>query len=122
MLADGITIECSGVDHFYNRVIYSKVKPNKNFVDFVDHLRALIRETGLNIRDNYDFVPHMTIMKVTRPVVRTTGSKTVPSWMYNNFRDMAFGCQRIDRIHLCEMKADKGSDGFYVSPAHIDLC
>nr|KAG5708496.1 hypothetical protein BaRGS_026223 [Batillaria attramentaria] len=51
-------------------VVYAKVKQHQGFMDFVDHVKLLVKEAGLEIRDNHDFVPHMTIMKVTRPVAR----------------------------------------------------
>ena len=117
----GIKVEFSGISHFYNRVIYSKVEHEQRFSEFVDHLRALFREAGLEIRDNYDFVPHMTILKVTRPTARMTGKKTVSPWMYEDFKDMKFGIQSLDGLYLCEMTSERDGTGFYMSPIHIDL-
>lgn len=121
MARSKITIKFSGVDNFYQRVVYGKVLHDENFKEFVEHLRALIREAGINICDNYEFVPHMTLLKVTRPAVRQVGSKKVPYWMYNDFKDMEFGSQTIDGIHLCAMKGERIPGKFYDSPAHISF-
>jgi len=121
MVRGGIKVDCSHIDNFFNRVVYIKVSHEEKFSEYVEHVRALIRLAGINIRDNHDFVPHMTVMKVSRPVARETYRKTVPYGMYKEFKDVTFGSQVIDGIYLCEMKADKCADGFYISPAHIDL-
>ena len=104
---------------FYNRVIYAKVHHEQGLMDFVNHLKLLVKEAGLEIRDNHDFVPHMTIMKVTRPVARQKRSKNVDPWLYSNFTDMYFGWQHIDAIHLCSMGDERRDDGFYACPAEI---
>lgn len=121
-LASGLPKEplhLDGVSNFYSRVVYAKVKPHQQFMDFVDHLKLLVREAGVEIRDNHDFVPHMTIMKVTRPVARQKGTKNVDPWLYSNFTDMDFGQQKVNGIHLCSMGDERREDGFYVCPAEI---
>ncbi|KAL8593697.1 hypothetical protein ACOMHN_057524 [Nucella lapillus] len=112
-------LHLEGVSNFYSRVVYAKVRPHQAFMDFVDHTKLLVREAGVEIRDNYDFVPHLTIMKVSRPVARQKGSKNVDPWLYGNFTDMDFGQQRVDAIHLCSMGDERREDGFYVSPAEV---
>ena len=112
-------LKIEGVSDFYNRVIYAKVHHEQGLMDFVNHLKLLVKEAGLEIRDNHDFVPHMTIMKVTRPVARQKRSKNVDPWLYSNFRDMYFGRQHIDAIHLCSMGDERRDDGFYACPAEI---
>ncbi|XP_076448080.1 leukocyte receptor cluster member 9-like [Babylonia areolata] len=108
-----------GVGNFYSRVVYAKVKPHQGFTDFVDHVKLLVKEAGVEIRDNHDFVPHMTLMKVTRPVARQKGSKSVDPWLYDGFTDMDFGQQRVDSLHLCSMGDERREDGFYICPAEI---
>lgn len=112
-----ITLE--GVANFYNRVVYAKVQQQQDFLDFVDYVRLLVKEAGLEIRDSHDFVPHVTIMKVTRPVAREKGTKNVDQWLYSNFSDMHFGKQKVNAIYLCSMGDDRGEDGFYICPAEI---
>lgn len=112
-------LQINGVSNFYNRVIYAKVHYKPDFMNFVDHLKLLVKEAGLEIRDGHDFVPHMTIMKVTRPVSRQKGSKNVDPWLYNNFEDMSFGQQVIDGIYLCCMGSERREDGFYMCPSEI---
>lgn len=121
MARSGINVTISGVGNFFQRVVYGKVNHDEKFTQFVEHVRSLIRESGINICDNYDFIPHMTILKVIRPVARQVGSKKVPSWMYEDFAEMEFGSQAIDGIYLCAMKGEKTAGKFYESPAHINL-
>lgn len=121
MAHSGINLNISGVGNFFQRVVYGKVNHDERFTQFVEHLQALIRESGISICDNFDFVPHMTILKVIRPIARQVGSNKVPSWMYEDFAEMKFGSQVIDGIHLCAMKGEKIAGKFYESPAHISL-
>ncbi|XP_067683966.1 leukocyte receptor cluster member 9-like [Haliotis asinina] len=110
-----------GVGNFFNRVIYAKVQCPETFVPFVDHVKMCLNEAGVDIRDGYEFVPHMTIMKTTRPVSRLMGTKEVSPFLYDGFADMTFGSQTIDAIHLCSMETERREDGFYLSPCHIDF-
>ena len=112
-------LNLEGVSNFFNRVVYAQVSTHQGFIDFVDHVKLLVKEAGVEIRDNHDFVPHMTIMKVTRPVARQMGTKNVDPWLYSNFTNMDFGPQRVDSIHLCSMGDERREDGFYVCPAEI---
>lgn len=112
-------LKIEGVSDFYNRVIYAKVHQEQGLMDFVDQLKLLVREAGLEVRDNHDFVPHMTIMKVTRPVARQKRSKNVDPWLYSNFTDMHFGRQCVDNLYLCSMGDERRDDGFYVCPAEF---
>lgn len=112
-------LRLDGVSNFFNRVVYAKVHYQQDFIKFVDHLKLLLRESGVEIRDNYEFVPHMTIMKVSRPVARIRGSKNIDPWLYSNFSDFLFGQQVVDGVYLCSMGDERRPDGFYVCPAEI---
>ncbi|XP_071081976.1 A-kinase anchor protein 7-like [Haliotis cracherodii] len=110
-----------GVANFFNRVVYAKVQCSETFIPFVDHIKLCMNEAGVDIRDGYEFIPHMTIMKTTRPVSRVMGTKEVSPFLYEGFADMTFGTQAIDGIHLCSMETQRRDDGFYISPCHIDF-
>lgn len=113
------SLKLHGVSNFYNRVIYAKVNFEKDFLDFCTLLKTLLTEGGIQIRDGYEFVPHVTIMKTTRPVSRARGSKNVSSSLYAKFVDTDFGEQNIDSIYLCAMGDERRPDGFYVTPAEL---
>ena len=70
-------LKFKGVDHFFNRVVYGRVvECPPEFYEFVDHLKLCLNERGIEIRDYHEFVPHMTLMKISRPFSRATGKKT----------------------------------------------
>ncbi|GFO43898.1 leukocyte receptor cluster member 9-like [Plakobranchus ocellatus] len=108
-----------GVSHFYNRVVYAKVHYKKDFMVFCDLLKTLLREAGVQIRDGYEFVPHATIMKVTRPVARERGTKNIDPKIYTPFQDAEFGHQKMDTIYLCSMDTSRRTDGFYLTPLEL---
>ena len=110
-----------GVSHFYNRVIYSKIAVPKQFLDFVEHLKTCLRQAGVDIRDGFEFVPHMTLMKTTRAVSRQKGTKYIDPWLYQGYTDMYFGTQKLQSVDLCSMTADRDEDGFYISVKHVDF-
>ncbi|RUS71165.1 hypothetical protein EGW08_021076 [Elysia chlorotica] len=110
-----------GSSQFYNRVVYAKVHHKQDFLAFCDLLKTLLREAGVQIRDGYEFVPHATIMKVTRPVARERRSTNIDPAIYAPFVDTEFGYQKIDAIYLCSIGSDRRSDGFYLTPLELDF-
>lgn len=114
-------LHIEGVDNFYSRVMYAKVHFPPQFLEFVDHIKLCLKEEGVEIRDNHDFVPHMTIMKISRPVSREMGTKTISPFLYSGFSEMDFGFQSVDNIHLCEMVDTRQDDGFYLTATSLDL-
>lgn len=110
-----------GVSHFFNRVIYAQVQCPPEFLELVDHLKICLKEAGVEIRDSHEFVPHMTIMKVTRPVSRIMNNRKIDPWLYSGFVDMSLGTQTVDGIYLCSMGDERRDDGFYVTPTNISL-
>ncbi|XP_060075648.1 leukocyte receptor cluster member 9-like [Ylistrum balloti] len=113
-------IVMKGIEQFFNRVLYAKVECPPEFYQFVEHLKLCLKEEGIDIRDNHDFVPHMTVMKITRPVARATGKKYISPWLYSGQAEVDFGTQVVDNVHLCEMGFGRQDDGFYMTPASID--
>ena len=116
-----IQLRLHGVSNFYNRVLYAIVHHDDKLIDFVEHLRLILSQAGLEVRDRYDFVPHMTIMKTTRPVSRAMKTKDINPGLYDHFLDMKLGCQQLDTLYLCPMTTNRRDDGFYETPAEIPL-
>lgn len=115
------TLKVKGVDHFFNRVIYAKVESPPEFYEFVEHLKLCLNEKGIDIRDYHEFIPHITLMKISRPTGRLTGKKYISPWLYSCFAEKEFGEQVVDNIHLCEMTNDRQADGFYISAGSHSL-
>lgn len=108
-----------GMAQFFNRVVYAKVECSPEMYEFVDHIKLCLKNEGVEIRDNHDFVPHMTIVKVTRTVGNSTGKKYIPPWIYSHKSEVDFGHQVFDNMHLCKMSHERNKDGFYLSPASL---
>ncbi|XP_064633378.1 A-kinase anchor protein 7-like isoform X2 [Lineus longissimus] len=117
--ARGLKLKFEGIDNFFHRVLYAKVHHGDDFTAFVDEVKLVLRTGGIEIRDNYDFVPHMTLMKVSRPVARAMGTKNISPHIYSGSEDIIFGEQMVDALHLCSMKEEKGADGFYYCPLSL---
>ena len=105
----------SGVGNFFNRVIYAKIKSIPEIDELVEHLKLCLNEKGIDIRDYHEFIPHITLMKISRPVGRLTGKKYISPWLYSCFAEKDFGEQVVDNVHLCAMTDDRQDDGFYIS-------
>lgn len=111
-----------GVSTFFNRVIYgSVVDCPAEFYEFIEHLKACLASNGIEVRDYHEFVPHMTIMKVSRPVARMTGNNYIAPWLYSSFNEVDLGSQAVDNMHLCAMVDDRQEDGFYMTAASFKL-
>ncbi|KAL4226766.1 hypothetical protein ACF0H5_014746 [Mactra antiquata] len=103
-----------GVETFFNRVIYGRVVDcPPEFYELVEHLKTCLSVGGIDIRDYHEFVPHMTIMKVSRPVAKMTGNHYIAPWLYSSFNETVLGHQLVDNLHLCAMTDDRQDDGFY---------
>ncbi|CAH1782947.1 unnamed protein product [Owenia fusiformis] len=121
MVAKDLSLTFKGVGTFFDRVLYAEPIPNQGLINIVEYLKTLCKENGIDVRDNHDFVPHLTIMKVTRPVSRELGTKEIDPQLYSGMHDIEFGEQKFDTIHLCSMAEQRQEDGFYISPISIDI-
>lgn len=108
-----------GVSNFHDRVVYAAVDLSDELNGFVDHLDLILRSAGLTIPDGPDFVPHITLVKLTRPVGRQLGNNSIDPALYADFEHCDFGVQPLSAIYLCSMEKTRDSEGFYVSPAHV---
>ncbi|KAK6174896.1 hypothetical protein SNE40_013458 [Patella caerulea] len=109
----------NGVSNFYSRVVYAKIEYPDGFLDFVDQLSMCLRHEGIEIRDQHEFIPHMTIMKTSRPVSRRMGTANIDKRLYEQFTDKYLGEVNISGVYLCSMGDERQADGFYISPANI---
>ena len=69
--------------------------------------------------NSFEFVPHITIAQVSRPVALLRGSWFIPSAAYSDHNQLNFGRQVVDNLHLCVIEQDLGRDGFYTTVASI---
>ena len=120
MAQRNINLTIKGVSNFNNRVMFGQIRHDKDFTDFAEHVRMTICKSGADILDGYDYVPHMTIMKVTRPAERRLHQRTIDPAIFERVKDIDFGTETIDAVHLCSMK-EKTEDGFYRCAASVKL-
>jgi len=121
MLAgNGVNIHVAHVDHFYDRVLIASVYRTVALVKYAEALRSLLADF---VADNFDFKPHVTILKLTRENDRLVGSNKIPRWLYSEFKNKDFGQQPISTIDLCAMShcIERPWGEFYVTPLHMDL-
>ena len=114
----------NGLDTFGQRVLFAKVICDP--VDIYDNMYSVIQnklESCVNVSTTNKFqsVPHMTLLKVSRPVARIRNSKYLPSYLYEEFVDKKFGTQPINNLKLCLIDAESGSDGFYQTVSTIEF-
>lgn len=104
---------------FFDRVLYAKVEKNELLLDFVEYLQLNIRSNGFEIRDVFDFNPHMTLLKLKSSMNRELKCPYLDGRLYNVFQDRECGEQLFDNIHLCEMSETTDFEGFYITPHKI---
>ena len=114
-----IRVKFQGVDNFFNNVLYAQVQYNPDFLAFDHKLKLLLQEGGLEIRDVFEFVPHMTILKLKRDMQKELRTRYIEPSVYESLKGELFGEQVLDNIYLCEMSENRDEVGFYISPTHI---
>ena len=75
----------------------------------------------MTISNNFDFVPHLTLAKVSRPMTRLRRSKFIDESYYAAFATAEFGEQVLDNLQLCIIEASSRYDGFYTTLAEAKL-
>ena len=128
-----IQLSFKGVDHFFNTTLYAQVHDQipddksadgtkvTTIHDFVTSLQALLQEEGIAIRNVFDFVPHMTLMKLSRQFQSETYTHYMDMRVCDVLKEKSFGVQNISNMHLCVMSQEKQEDGFYVTPTFMNF-
>ena len=103
----------TGVDNFHDRLIYAKVSSNLALDRFSFFLIERFKRAGLKTPGNHaKFTPHMTLVKMSRPIQHELHTTSINQTAYVGFADMWIGKQEIRNIHLCSMTEPK-VNGFY---------
>ena len=115
-----VQLTFEGVDNFRNRLVYVKVKHEPALTKLVSFLLEQFQLAEIKTPGNHDqYTPHMTIVKLTRPLCREMHTNLINPTSYQPFLDISLGCQTINALSLCSMTAPKQSDGFYLRLATI---
>ena len=115
-------IFAEGLSTFGAKVIYCKLRVPQVFFNIVETLRQSLKGIeGVVITNHFEFIPHITLMKMNRIVARKRRSEYFNSILYNDYTDKKFGFIPIDNINLCLVNDDRGNDGFYVTLEKIQF-
>ena len=78
-------------------------------------MRSCVSQTSdkVNVTNKFELTPHMTLIKVNRPIARLRKSKYLPSALYEKHQDLEFGVQKVDNLQLCVIEDTTRADGFY---------
>ena len=110
-----LSITFTGVDNFHGRLVYAKVAHDHALDRFVSLTIEQLKHAGLRTPGNFDvYTPHMTLVKLSRPMQRELHTTVISPASYIPFQQSALGTQKIDAIHLCSMSDPKQDDGFYL--------
>lgn len=120
ILPRSLQLSFTGVSNFHERLVYAKVAPCPALNRFVFFLIQRFQEAGLRTPGNHEeYTPHMTLVKLSRPMQRELHTGVISPASYQPFLDMDVGSNHIESILLCSMTAPKQADGFYVQLSEI---
>lgn len=109
------------VEHFRNLVLYVNVLHHTPFLKFNEIAMLKLKDAGIHLCGNYDvYHPHMTIMKLSRPLCKRLNINGLNTMYYEKFSDHYFGEQKIFDLKICECGPDKSSDKFYIQLGSIE--
>lgn len=100
-----IEIDFQGIGEFYDKTLYGK-SADKNASDKLDYVKDIIlkelKNNSINIAGNYyEFVPHLSIVKIDAKIDSLT--QMLPAVFWEQFKDFNFGKQNVDTLKLCQM-------------------
>ena len=113
ILPPSTALEFTGVGNFHGRLLYAKVAPNHGLSKLVSMLMERLQNAGVCTPGNFaEYTPHMTLLKLSRPMQREAHTATIVPALYSKFTDMHIGIQKIDTLYLCSTSGPK-VEGFY---------
>lgn len=118
-------LEVDGLNNFGHRVVYAQVKPKdpQLFQDFLSFIRRKFESIGDKVQstNSFEFVPHITLAKVSRPISRIRRSQYIDESFYAHHKNEYFGSQRLDNLQLCIIETSTRFDGFYTTLEDVNI-
>ena len=116
-------LKISGLDTFGQRVLFAKVVPENDdiFWQFVSLVQDKLAKStsAISMTNKFELTPHMTLVKVNRPISKLRKSKFLPSRLYEEYSHMDLGVQPLNNLQLCIIEATTRNDGFYRTLSEI---
>ena len=115
-----ICLKIAGTSSFGERTLYADVKEEgtvqrsrQSFLNMVRTLRRLMSNAGVKVTDiGRPFVPHVTLIKLTRGFVETSGIAELDPRILELDKNKVFGMQQVQDI--CLMKMGGAGDEYLV--------
>lgn len=118
-------LEVKNLDNFGHRVVYAEVHPKdpQLFKDLYTFVREKFDSLGEDVKNtnSFEYVPHLTLCKVSRPISRARRSQYIAESFYQSLKNQWFGSQRLDNLQLCIIESSTRFDGFYTTLSEIQL-
>ena len=120
------SLTVKNLNQFGHRVVYAEVHPRdpqlfNDLVTFVRQQFDNLAEHGVASTNSFSFVPHVTLVKVSRQIARARHSQFIDEAYYKPMAGEMFGEQRLDNLNLCIIEASTRFDGFYTTLADFTL-
>ena len=113
VLPPSTKLEFTGVGNFHGRLLYAKVAVHHGLSKMVSVLLECLQKAGICTPGNFiEYMPHMTLLKLSRPMQHEAHTAIIVPALYSKFTDMHLGTQKIKELHLCSTSGPK-VDGFY---------
>ena len=104
ILPSSVVLHSEGVETFRGQLIYAKVRACPALERFAVLLLKSLQSAGLSTPGNHTpFVPHVTLLRLRRPMMKAMNLQTIEGWMYQPFRSATFGEQAIQELRIAEM-------------------
>lgn len=114
-----LEFDCLG--NFNQRVLFAKPKRDENFLKFIQELQDHLLNKGINVYHSFDYVPHLTVLKMSRPMTKILNSYYIDQLTYIEKEQAHVGKQVCDRMYLCEISEMRDVDGFYRNLTSVSL-
>ena len=115
MLPSTQSLTFNKLGNFRGRVLHVEINNDPVLSKFVNILMLKLKDAGVKLAGNYDtYSPHMTVLKLSRPMCRIMKTSLLSPAYYLQFQNQYFGEQSLNKIHLCSTSKDRGDDGFYI--------
>ncbi|XP_014672297.1 PREDICTED: leukocyte receptor cluster member 9-like [Priapulus caudatus] len=121
LAAGPLALEFPALATFNQRVLYAATRRDERFLAFVQELQDHLLNNGVRVHHSLDYVPHLTVMKMSRPLARRLGTYYVDQRAYESRAGDSVGGQTCDRMYLCEISEMRNADGFYRHVTSVGL-
>ncbi|XP_077342993.1 A-kinase anchoring protein 7 isoform X2 [Lithobates pipiens] len=112
-----------GISDFKREVVFAQTtlgNAETTLKQITETMGKIFEEKGIAVIGSKDFVPHLTLMKLSRaPKLRKQGIKKIDTSLYKDFQSHYFGEEFLQRLDLCSMLKKRQTNDYYHIEASI---